>query len=190
MGSYTVIADTSNTIVEILRKTMTPEPIEKPESIGLCQPDDRNGFLLGVYLYQIQENMEMFSQEKITLDEIHYKNPPMSFYLDYMIFVHSESEINTRLIDEQRIIGRAIQQMNNHRKVPERFLMGTLKENQERIYIQAMTLSLEERSKIWSLFHQPYRTCFFYRAGPVFLDTDFIKDVKRVVSAEISIQQK
>lgn len=190
MGGYTVIADTSSSIIELLRNTLSPEPIKKPETIGLCQPNERGNFLLGVYLYNVTENPEMFSQKKRLIDPEHYMEPPMSFFLHYMIFAHSESEISTRLIDEQRILGKAIQQLNNFRRIPKEYLIGTLKENEEPVDIQGVSVSVDEKVKIWSLFNQPYHTSFFYKAGPIFMDTDMIKSIKRVTSAEFTIGQK
>ena len=190
MGLYTVISDTSCSILEMLRKTVSPEPISKPETIGLCQPNERGNNILGIYLYDVKEAEGMRSQERIKLDDKHYKEPPQSFYLNYMIFVHSTSEVATRMIDEQRILGRVLQQMNNYRRVPDEFLVGSLKENNEVLQIQLLSLTADEKSKIWSLFNQPYKTSVFYQVGPVYMDTELIKTTTRVTDAEFRIQQK
>lgn len=190
MGTYTVISDASCSLLEVLRKTVSPEPISKPETIGLCQPNDRGGNILGIYLYDVKENETMRSQERLRLDAEHYKEPPLSFYLNYMIFVHSSSEAATRMIDEQRILGRVIQQLNNYRRIPGRYMAGSLKDSNEPLEIQPLTLTIDERVKIWSLFNQPYRTSCFYQIGPVYMDTEMIKTTKRVVSAEFDIRQK
>ena len=68
MGSYTIIADVSRSIVEMLRKTMIPEPIQKEEEIGLCSPNDRGNHILGIYLYDLDENPE--KKEDIWIENI------------------------------------------------------------------------------------------------------------------------
>ncbi|MGL4791663.1 MAG: Pvc16 family protein, partial [Anaerotignaceae bacterium] len=123
-------------------------------------------------------------------DPEHYKDPPVAYELFYMAFVHSESEINTRLIDEQRILGRVLQKFCDYRRIPQEYLMGTLKENKEILDIQGLNLTIDEKIKIWSLFNEPYRTSFFYKAGPVFMESDLIKTTKRVISANISTRHK
>ena len=190
MGSYTVIADVSRSIIEILRSRLVPEPVKKAETIGLCPPNDRGNNILGLYLYDIEENPDTRSREKIILDKEHYKDPPISLNLYYMLFAYSDSEPITRSIDEQRILARAIQQLNDNRRIPEEYLQGTVKENHENIDIQMINIGLDEKVKIWSLFNQPYKISAFYKVGPVFMEADKIKSFKRVTEVNISVQQK
>ena len=53
MAKYTVIADTCRTVVEMLKDNLVPEPMSKPESIGVCDPKDRGNFVLGIHPYNI-----------------------------------------------------------------------------------------------------------------------------------------
>lgn len=190
MGSYTAIADVSRSIIELLKNELVPEPIKKQESIGLCPPNDRGSNILGLYLYNMEENPDTRSREKIVLDKEHFKDPPMSLNLYYMLFAYSDSEPLTRTIDEQRILGKAIQKLNDYRRIPEKYLMGTIKENNEIIDIQMVNLSLEEKVKTWSLFSQPYKISAFYKVGPIYIEADNIKSFKRVTEVNISIQEK
>ncbi|NLK38418.1 MAG: DUF4255 domain-containing protein [Epulopiscium sp.] len=190
MGSYTVIADTSKTLVELLRSNLIPEPVKKPEDIGLCTPDERGGSILGLYLYDIEENQEVKNLEKVMLDKEHFKNPPTSINLYYMLFVRSESEVAARAIDEQRIMGRAIQVLNDNTRVSFEDLWGTLKTENEVLDIQNLVLPFEEKAKIFNLFTQKAMLASFYKVGPVFIDSQKVRRIRRVVSADISIQQK
>jgi hypothetical protein len=190
MGSYSAIADVSRSIVEMLRTNLVPEPIKKAETIGVCAPNDRGNNVLSLCLYNIEENTEMRSQPKIVLDKNHLKDPPISMNLYYMLFAYSDSEISTRFIDEQRIIGKAIQQLNDNRVLPNSYLIGTVRENNESILIQNVNINLDEKVKIWSLFNQPYRLAAFYKVGPVFIESTTIKNISRVVQTDISVEQK
>lgn len=189
MSGYTVIADVSNTLIKLLRSTLTPEPIKNPETIGLCQPNEMGGLVLGLTLYDIVENPEMYSQNKIQIDSEHYKDPPMSYFLHYMLFARSQSELSARHTDEQRILGRALQQMNNFRRIPSCFFSGMLEEENVVLDVQGISLTVDEKTKIWTLFTQPYHISFYYKVGPIFLDTDLIKSVKRITNAKFVIKQ-
>ena len=66
----------------------------------------------------------------------------------------------------------------------------TLKENEETVSLSMINMTLEEKVRIWSLFNQPYRISAFYKVGPIFLESDKIKTVKRVQKVDISVHQK
>lgn len=190
MGSYTVIADTSKTLIGLLRSNLVPEPVKKAESIGLCHPDEKGGCILGLYLYHMEENQEVKNQEKIILDKEHFKNPPTSLNLYYMLFVHSESEISARAIDEQRIMGRAIQVLNDNTRMNQEDLLGSLQINNEILDLQNLVLTTEEKTKIMGLFQRKSVLTHFYKVGPIFIDSEKVHRIRRVVSADISIHPK
>ena len=190
MGNYTIIADVSRSILELLKNNLVPEPIKKAENIGVCAPNDRGNNNLGLYLYDIDENPESRSMERIILDKEHYKDAPMSLNLYYMLFAYSETDLITRAIDEQRILGKAIQTLNENAQIEKEYLVGTLKENEETVAIHMINMSLEEKVRIWSLFNQPYRISAFYKVGPIFLESDKVKTVKRVQKVDISVHRK
>lgn len=190
MGSYTAIADAGRTLVELLRRELVPEPIKKMEDIGFCTPDEKGGCVLGFYLYDIEENPEIKNQDKIMIDREHIKNPPTSLNLYYMLFVSSESEIASRANDEQRIIGRAIQVLNDNSHIDREYLMGTLKDNDEPFDVQGLVLPIEEKQKIYMLFEKKAMTAFFYKAGPVFIESQRIRRIRRVTDVDITLKAK
>lgn len=190
MGSYTAIADVSRSIVEMLRATMVPEPVQKEEWIGLCPPNDRGNYLLGLYLYNMDENPEQRSSSKQFLDREHYKEPPLSINLYYTLFAYSDAEPASRAYDEQRILGRAIQQMNENRRLTGDYLCGSLKEKKEEFILELIPIALEEKVRIWSLFQQPYHISAFYKVGPVLLESTKIWQTKRVTQVHITVQEK
>ena len=99
-------------------------------------------------------------------------------------------DLITRAVDEQRILGKAIQVLNENSQIEKEYLMGTLKENEETVSLSMINMSLEEKVRIWSLFNQPYRISAFYKVGPIFLESDKIKTFKRVQTVDISVHQK
>jgi len=181
MGSYTIISQISKKIIDLLCENIIPEPIKKTEDIGLCSPDDRGSSILGIYLYNIEENAETKSMERVFIDKEHYKNPPVSLNLYYMFFVHSKSEIISRAIDEQRILGKVIQVFNDN---PRIYI------DNEVFDVQALYLEYNDKNKILSSFENKSDLVCFYKISPVFIESEKIKVVKRVLSAEISVNHK
>ena len=190
MGSYTVIADAGKSLINLLRKELIPELLKKEEDIALCTPDDSGNAILGLYLYDVEEVPESRNRDRIQLDREHYKNPPTSLYLYYMLFVKTEIEVASRAVDEQRILGKAIQVFNDYAKLYSDELDGTLKENDEELDVQGIVIPFEEKQKIYTLFDKKGLYANFYKVGPVFIESNRIRRVKRVTSAKFDVTKK
>ena len=107
-----------------------------------------------------------------------------------MIFVNLKSDSSTKQIDEQRILGKIIQQFYNYRKIPQQYLSGSIQKAQEAISLQYLNISLEEKNKLYAMWNCYYETSCFYKVSPVFMDTEMIHTTKRVVKKEFKIQTK
>lgn len=181
MGEYTLISEVSKKILDIMKENLVPEPIKKFEDIGLCHPDERGSSILGIYLYDIEENAETKTMERIFIDKEHYKNPPVSLSLYYMFFAHSQAELVSRAIDEQRIIGKVIQVINDNLR---------LDVGDEIVDIQPAFLDYNEKNKIMSNFENKTDIACFYKVSPIIIDSEKVRAVKRVKIADISVEHK
>lgn len=194
MGNFTVIADAGETIIALLRRELIPELLKRTEEIGLCSPDDKDACLLGLHLYNIEENPETKNQEKIMLDKEHFKNPPTSLNLYYMLFAGTGTELTAKAAEEQKVLGRAIQVLGDYSRIgvgeDASLLYGTLKENRELLDIHGLTLSYEEKYKVYSLFENKAFLAFFYKAGPVFIEAEKVRRLKRVSESAFTVHRK
>jgi hypothetical protein len=190
VDSYEVIADVSRTLVNLLRKKMTPEPIAKEEQIGLCPPADSGNFILGLHLYNIEEKQNMGAQRMINIRPGVQQDPPTPLLLYYMLTVYSKTEINNRAIDEQRIMGRAIQIFTDNAKLDKTVLPDSMQNSTPYLEITSLSLGMDDKAKIWSLFNQPYQLSVYYSVGPVYLESDNIRDTRPVVDFQVDIQKK
>ena len=96
MGSYTVITETGNALVNLLRRELVPQLIQNAEAIGLASPADRGDLVLCVHLYDISES-EDYRQSGMVSDGVsRQKYPPIYLTLSYMITVFSASDVNFR----------------------------------------------------------------------------------------------
>ena len=56
MAKYSIIADISRYLVDLLREKMCPELISLPAQIEIADPGDKDqDYILGLYLYHIEE---------------------------------------------------------------------------------------------------------------------------------------
>lgn len=184
MGSYTIFAQTSTAIASLLRDTISPEPLAKPEQIGICSPQEKGNYTVGIFLYDVEMEKQMQLQGRIQLDTEQYKEPPLIFSLYYMIFVHLDGDTHTKCVDEQRILGKIIQQLYNYRKIPQQYLQG------DSLLLEYLNISLEEKNKLYSLLQHSYETACFYKASPVVMDTERVYGTKPVKKAGFHIGMK
>ncbi|QZY54461.1 DUF4255 domain-containing protein [Crassaminicella profunda] len=188
MGSYTAIADVGSSIIKLLREHMTPEPIQKKDMIGLCSPVDRGDYKLGLYLYDIQENGDFrpMAMKNIGMDKQKY--PPLSVTLYYMLTAYSNADIKSKAIDEHRMMGRAMQILYDNATLDSSKLVGTLGNNNETVEIVLNNMKHEEKIRLWNFPNQPYRLSMFYKVAPVYIESTRIKQIKRVLDVDITLQ--
>jgi hypothetical protein len=189
LGNYLALADVGNSIVKLLRENMVPEPVSKPEFIGLCSPAEKSDFQLTLHLYSIVENGEFRPVSMVNAGENKLRFPPMSLTLFYLLTAHSSADVKSRANDEQRILGRAIQVLNDNRVLDGSKLIGTLADNNEALEVVFERTTHEEMLKLWSFPSVPYKLSVIYKVSPVFIESTKVREVKRVIDAEITVRQ-
>ena len=97
MAEYTALYEAAQAVVELLRQEMTPEPISKPELIGLCAPQEPEDFQLTVHLYHLEEEAHKYTgfvrfsdQGGVLVSEIQPKNRVLP-----LLRVHFTQRLNT-----------------------------------------------------------------------------------------------
>lgn len=175
IANYNVIGDTSRTIIKLLRENMTPDPIPKPELIELCSPADTGDFRLTLYLYSVKENGEFRNSGVV-------RNLGLSLSLFYLLTAHSAAELKSRAYEENYMLGKAMQVLDNHGILKGSALQGTLAESAEAVKIILYPISADEMSKLWIFPNIPYKLSVAYMAGPVCIDeTSVGSSVSRVM---------
>ena len=188
MANYTIISDVGKAITNILRDKLVPEPIDKPEKIGICEPKDRGNFIVGIHPYDIQEDLSSQKKPPIKLPDGQEMDPPSLMELYYMISVSSKSEIEVRSAEESRIIGKIIQIFKDNQSIPPRYLDNN--SNIENIPISMIPLEMEEKVKIWTMFGESYKLSVFYLVGPVAIDSEVIRRPKLVETVILGSVQR
>jgi hypothetical protein len=188
IGDYTVIADVGASLLKLLREQMTPDPIPQPELIGLASPVDKGDYYLSLFLYSVIENGDNRRTQMVSRSAGEIQYPPLAVDLHYLLTVQSPAELQTRSLDEHRILGRAMQVLYDNSVLRGASALGTLGENGEEVRIVKETISGEALVNMWNFADTPYRLSISYVVGPVYIDSTRIKTTKRVLERDFRIQ--
>jgi hypothetical protein len=156
--------------------------------IGLASPVDKGDFYLSLFLYSVRESGDNRRTQMIArgTDEIQF--PPMVVDLNYLLTVQSPAELQTRALDEQRILGKAMQVLYDNSVLRNSMAVGTLADNGEEVRIVMESLTGEALLNMWNFADTPYRLSISYTVGPVNIDSTRIKTTKRVTERDFRIQ--
>ncbi|MGB8956739.1 MAG: DUF4255 domain-containing protein [Tumebacillaceae bacterium] len=187
MADYTALADAGRTLQYMFRACMTPDPIPQPELIGLASPADKGDLMLSIFLYEVTPNG--MAQHNYMIDRgSSQQAPPLAVDLHYLVTAHSNAELATRAIDEQRILGRAIQVLHDNGTVRGSFLQGVLADNDEEFRI-VMQEPLSLHTAITLFPNLPYKLSFSFLAGPIYIDSGRNKPITRIVERQDRVSE-
>ncbi len=191
MADYPIIADVSAYIVRTLREKMCPEPIPSPNNIEISSPASQDvDYIVGLYLYDIKEEVEVTQPNYITRGRVQLQKPPRPYALYYMVFINGGSQMGLKDPDIQKIIGRAAQVVSDNSAVRPRDLQSWLETEEPPIILSQAKISLEEKVRVWQAINKPYQISLFYKAAPVFLSSAEVIEPPRVVDASFSLRVK
>jgi len=191
MGNYGSLSDVSRTIVDLLKAEFSTENIVSPENIGFCEPGERGAFTVGLHIYDVRENSETRDTREITMPDGSTKSGPISMSMYMAVSIASKAEVAVRALDEQRILGKVIQTMKDNSRLPEKYMPDALRQTGEVFGVDLLSLEMEDKVKIWSLFNQPYRVSCFYRVGPIMIESAVIrKPAPKVKVFEADVRQE
>lgn len=187
VADYSVIADVGLSLVNLLKKALVPDLISHVDGVGLANPLEKGDMNLTVYLYDIKENSDARNNEMVDLGS-RLKYPGMALDLYYLITAHSSSDVLTRGIDEQRILGKTMQLLHDNPMLKEEDLEGSLIASETKIRISKEAFPFETLITLFP--NQPYKLSLAYRVGPVVLDSTRTREVSRVTERQLRMNQK
>lgn len=186
MADFSVVADVSAGLIKLLRTHMCPAPVSAPESIRLAAPIDKTGdFQLGLYLYDLRELGEYRTGTMQRGADNIRRRPPRPLTLHYMLFLNSKAQMSTGAEAEQRILGRALQVLTDYPSVDINELHPYSQEPEESAAVTLLTLSFEEKTKIWAALSTPYQLGIYFSVSPLMLSSRREESFTRVREVEI-----
>ncbi len=184
--NYTGIARAGEALAEVLRASMVPEVVKHGEQIGLCAPQDKGDFSVGIWLYDIRECGQMNTHEMVTIDSERQKYPSVYVNLYYMITAYSAGDLKYRAMEEALMLGKIIQTLSDTAVID----IAKETENAEpACQIILLELTTEEKMRICHVPDGAYKTSLFYEVGPVELASEKRRKVRRVVDMAYEVKE-
>lgn len=194
MADYSAIYETAESIAELLRNGMVPEPVAKREQIGVCEPQSPEDYQLTVWIYGIEEQKETGPMSGYIPDP---DNPlierfaPTQLKLRILISAHSKAPAIQKYSDEYRIIGRAMQLIKDNPSIPTQYLSGSVARQSKPVLMEVVKLGFEELTRIWNNTQKTIRPSFGVDVTQVYINSDRVRTIgPRVATVNVDIHEK
>lgn len=192
MTEYTVIYEVGESLAELLRSGLTPEPVVKRENIGLCEPQSPEDFQLTIWIYNIEMIKDTGARtgfQPDPEDPAMERFAPMQMKLHLLVSAHSKAPAIQKCADEYRILGRAMQVIRDTPSIPPEHLVGSLAEQTEPVLLEIVPLNGEELSRVWNNSSKTIRPSFGVDITQVFMSSTRTREVApRITKAQFNTQ--
>jgi hypothetical protein len=167
MSRSNAISLVSESIQKLLKEKMEdPKP-----DVTILAPDEPSSShqRVNLFLYKVQENpmMRNLDWQVSRNDPTRIVPPPLSLNLFYLLTVYAKSDQQAGDSTAHAILGDAMRVLYENATVPDRYLMGDLKQNSEQIKIIQVPVDMDEMSRVWSTFGRPFRPSLMYEVSVV-----------------------
>ena len=170
MSNSTAIGLVSESLRNLLLGEMSLSP---SVSVTILAPDETGGDRrVNLFLYKVQENAALKNMDwQVNRgDTSRLVPPPLSLNLFYLMTAYAANDPQTGNSTAHAILGDAMRVFYENAIVPQDYLLDGLKDSTEQVKIMMNTLDLEELSRVWSTFTQPFRLSVLYEVSVVQLD--------------------
>lgn len=164
MSASTAIGAVSESLRELLIENMD---LQTEVHVTILAPDEPGHELprINLFLYKVQENSTLKNMDWQVKRGAPNQlvPPPLSLNLFYLLTAYAVSDPPTGNATAHAILGEAMRVFYENPIVD-------LKDAREQIKIMLNTLDLDELSRVWSTFTQPFRLSVMYEVSVVQLD--------------------
>jgi hypothetical protein len=177
MSDYRVIQQVALLLQELLFEGLSGDDevgqkFTTLQNISLASPVQLNGdggpdatVLLSLYLYQVTPNGQLNNHPPIP-HGLEQRHPPLSLDLCFLLTPRSSSPE-----DNLVILGRALQILEARSTIRAGFLDSDLRPPSPELRLLLERISLEELTRIWNAFNEPYQLSVSYKVQFVSIDT-------------------
>lgn len=190
MADYTALVEAGNALVEMLRDTMTPEPISDRELIALCSPHESENNQLTLYLYQVEEDTQGIQSGYYTVDRDTQRLRPTRYNLRFLLTAHSKAPAQLKEADQYRLIGAALQILKDHPVIDRQYLTGSLAEGNAVVNVVVEKTNPDTLLKIWNNNSNNYKLSIVILLSNIEIESRKERKITRVTEVEIHTRQK
>jgi len=181
MSNATAIAAVAATMRNLLDAQISKVDADlNGTKVTLGPPDlarkGNNGAQVNLFLYQVAINAAWSNQDMpFQVRPGETAPPPLALNLHFLMTAFGGSEADNDAMS-LRVLGSAMSVLHSHPLLGRAEIEASLPEsgldNQiERIRISSLPISVDEISKLWTVFQAPYRTSVAYEATVVLIDS-------------------
>lgn len=142
--------------------------------VTLLAPDESGGGnrRVNLFLYKVEQNTQLKNMDW----QVSQNNagqlvaPPLSLNLHYLMTAYAQNDAQTGNTTAHEILGDAMRVFYEIPTVPELYLAPGLSNARERLRIAQKQVDLDELSKVWTTFSEPFRLSVPYEVSVVQLD--------------------
>lgn len=196
MANYAAIADVSDTLVELLRDRITERSdvvnVDRTE-VALVSPNDvgsDSDTRLALYLYGVTENDVMNDAQREPIGEDRFRDPPLALDLHYLLTAfpaQGGNDETARTEDQQRVLGLAMQVLNDHSIVPAEEVKGSPESD---LHVTLEQEPLDEITNVYNTFQDtPLHPTITYTVSPVLIDSRREETIPRVERRESDVSR-
>jgi hypothetical protein len=127
---------------------------------------------INLFLYKIQESPFFRNKdwEVSRTDPSRITPPPLTLNLHYLLTAYAPNDAESGNTNAHEILGEAMRVLHQHPVVPATYLAAGLEDARESIKIMQNVIDLDEVTKVWSTFNEPFRLSVAYEVAVVQLD--------------------
>jgi hypothetical protein len=174
-------------VSESLRNLLIGEMNLMPSvNVTILAPDEQGGDRrVNLFLYKVQENPFMKNMDwQVRIGQPNQLvPPPLSLSLFYLMTPYAQNDPQTGNAAAHEFLGEAMRVFYENPVVPEAFLVAGLQDTQERLKIMLNSLDLDELSRVWATFTQPFRLSVLYEVSVVQLD--MLSESERAIAQRV-----
>jgi len=182
MNAATVIRDTTTTLEKLLVTGQNLDPMHRFKvSLGLPAEDATEKTTepmnprINLYIFLVEENSTAKNQDWEARGSETLQKPPLALNLYYVL-----TPFAATLLDEHLILGEAMRVLYDHAVVDSEHLEGALPGLVDDLKLDLCAFDIEELTRIWNAFNQPYRLSVCYRVRIVPIESALARTVVRV----------
>lgn len=182
MNAVTVIRDATDSVAALLRQRQNPGPEELFEVSLRLPADDAAEKIdssmkpkINLYIFLIEESSTAKNRPWTAEGSEALRKPPLALNLYYVL-----TPFAATLLDEHLVLGEAMRVLYDYAVVEGEHLLGALPQVVEDLKLDLCAFDIEELTRIWNAFNQPYRLSVCYRMRIVLLESAMARGVSRV----------
>lgn len=183
MSASTAIALVGESLKSLLEGEMQLTP---PADVTLLAPDENQGNRrVNLFLYKVRESpyQRNMDWQVAAGDPARLSPPPLTLNLFYLMTPYAQNDPDTGHTNAHAILGEAMRVFHQFPVVPDTHLATELQDAHEQVKITPSDLDLDELSKVWSTFSEPFRLTVPYEVSVVSIDQS--ADQQRAIPSRV-----